>query len=36
MDAVVAKAGEAQDFAVAQLGKGLNAVGGTIGTGPGK
>jgi len=36
MDAVVAKAGEAQDFAVAQLGKGLNAVGGTIGVGPGK
>jgi acetyl esterase len=36
MDAVVAKAGEAQDFAVVQLGKGLNAVGGTIGTGPGK
>jgi acetyl esterase len=32
MDAVVAKAGEAQDFAVAQISKGLGAVSGPVGT----
>lgn len=37
MDAVVAKAKEAQDFAVSQLEKGFNnGAPGTIGTGPGK
>jgi acetyl esterase len=36
MDAVVAKAGEAQDFAVAQLWKGLGPVTGTIGIGGAK
>jgi acetyl esterase len=36
MDAVVAKAGEAQDFAVSQLWKGLGPATGTIGTGAAK
>jgi acetyl esterase len=36
MDAVVAKAKEAQDFAVAQLQKGFGSPPGTVGTAPSK